>query len=95
MPPHDSGSGAGSLQSLQQLGAAFGIAIAGQIFFSSLTGSFATGAAPHPAFTEALAGALVYSICSFLVVALLVAFLTPPKRYAAPQEASRPVPVEA
>lgn len=95
VPPQDSGSGAGSLQSLQQLGAAFGIAIAGQIFFSSLTGSFATGAAPHPAFTGALAGALVYSICSFLVVALLVVFLTPPKRYAAAQEAARPVPVEA
>lgn len=93
--PHDSGSGAGALQSFQQLGSAFGIAIAGQIFFSSLTGSFATGAAPHPAFTGALAASLIYSMCSFLIVALLVVFLTPPKRYAAPPESARPAPVEA
>ncbi|MFH1797458.1 MAG: MFS transporter [Pseudomonadota bacterium] len=93
--PHDSGSGAGALQSFQQLGSAFGIAIAGQIFFSSLTGSFATGAAAHPSFTGALAASLIYSMCSFLIVALLVVFLTPPKRYAAPLDASRPVQVEA
>ena len=93
--PQDAGSGAGALQSFQQLGGAFGIAIAGQIFFSSLAGGFAAGAAPHPAFIGALAAALVYSIFSFLSVALLVVFLKPPARHGAPQAAGAAVSVEA
>ena len=94
--PRDAGSGAGALQSLQQLGSAFGIAIAGQVFFSSLAAGFAAGAAPHPAFTGALAAALLYSIGSFFLVALLVVFLKPPHYFGTtPQETSRPVPVEA
>lgn len=93
--PRDAGSGAGSLQSFQQLGSAFGIAIAGQIFFSSLTGGFASGAGPHPAFIGALSAALVYSLCSFLTVAVLVLFLKRPVRPAAEPQAAQPIPVEA
>ncbi len=94
VPLRDAGSGAGSLQSFQQLGSAFGIAIAGQIFFSSLTGAFAGGSGPHPAFVGALAASLVYSLSTFVVVAALVVFLKPPAGHGSPADA-RPVPVEA
>lgn len=90
----DAGSGAGALQSFQQLGSAFGIAIAGQIFFSTLSGGFASGVAPHGAFVGALAAALIYSLCAFLAVAALVMFLKPPAGHVAAGAARQPVAVE-
>jgi EmrB/QacA subfamily drug resistance transporter len=92
---HDAGSGAGALQSFQQLGSAFGIAIAGQIFFSTLTGGFASGSAPHPAFVGALAAALIYSLMAFLAVSVLVVFLKPPAGHQTAADVTRqPAPVE-
>lgn len=92
--PRDAGSGAGALQSVQQLGSAFGIAIAGQIFFSTLSGRFAGGAASHPAFVEALSASLIYSLAAFVAVAVLVLFMKqPPAHYGAGQ-AAQPVAVE-
>lgn len=76
--PRDAGSGAGALQSVQQLGSAFGIAIAGQIFFSTLANHFARGETAHPAFVGALGASLIYSLVAFLLVAVLVLFLKPP-----------------
>lgn len=91
----DAGSGAGSLQSFQQFGSAFGIAIAGQIFFSTLAGSMAVGSDRHPAFAGALSSALVYSLACFLLVAVLVALLRPPASHASGHGAApQPVPVE-
>ena len=52
VPPRDTGSGSGALQSFQQIGSALGIAVTGQIFFSSLEGGLASGTAAHPAFVE-------------------------------------------
>lgn len=78
VPPRDAGSGSGALQSFQQMGSAVGIAITGQIFFSSLTSKFTEGSLPHPAFVSSLERALVYEVLAFLLVAGLVVFLRKP-----------------
>ena len=83
-PPRDAGSGSGALQSFQQMGSALGIAINGQIFFSSLSDRFAAGSTPHPAFVGSLEGALVYEVVAFLCVAGLVLFLKAPPAAAHP-----------
>lgn len=91
VPSRDAGAGAGSLQALQQVGAAVGVALVGQIFFSTLTGQFATGHTPHQAFVDATTAATWFQITSFALVVVLVPFLkrlTPqsgaPSRTAAP-----------
>ncbi len=98
VPPQDAGAGSGALQSLQQVGGALGIAITGQIFFSTLAGRFQTGSAPHPAFVAGLGQALIYEIAAFAVVAAMVFLLTKPRVGAAghghPQAAQKP-PVAA
>jgi EmrB/QacA subfamily drug resistance transporter len=78
VPPRDAGSGSGALQSFQQIGSAVGIAINGQIFFSTLSGAFAAGSMPHPAFINSLEAALLYEMLAFLVVAGLVLVLKVP-----------------
>ena len=98
VPPKDAGAGSGALQSFQQVGSAFGIAITGQIFFSHLESSFASGSLPHPAFVTSLTSALIYEICAFMVVGVLVCFLKVPAHarlgaQGRPLEAA-PVPVE-
>jgi EmrB/QacA subfamily drug resistance transporter len=78
VPPRDAGSGSGALQSFQQIGSAVGIAITGQIFFSSLTARFAEGSMPHPAFVSSMESALIFEVLAFLAVAGLVVFLKKP-----------------
>jgi len=78
VPPRDAGSGSGALQSFQQIGSAVGIAINGQIFFSTLADRFASGSLPHPAFINSLESALLYEMLAFLVVAGLVLVLKVP-----------------
>lgn len=78
VPPRDAGSGSGALQSFQQIGSAVGIAINGQIFFSTLSGAFASGSLPHPAFINSLEAAVLYEILAFLAVAGLVLLLKVP-----------------
>jgi EmrB/QacA subfamily drug resistance transporter len=78
VPPRDAGSGSGALQSFQQIGSAVGIAINGQIFFSTLSGAFAGGSLPHPAFINSLEAAVLYEILAFLAVAGLVLLLKVP-----------------
>jgi EmrB/QacA subfamily drug resistance transporter len=75
VPSRDAGSGSGALQSFQQIGSALGIAINGQIFFSTLKTGFSGGSTPHPVFIGALENALVYEAVAFLVVAGLVLLL--------------------
>ncbi|MET3898944.1 EmrB/QacA subfamily drug resistance transporter [Devosia sp. UYZn731] len=72
VPPRDAGAGSGSLQAFQQVGGALGVALIGQIFFSNLGNTFATGASQHAAFASASSLALWYVICSFGLVLLLV-----------------------
>jgi hypothetical protein len=55
-----------------------GIAITGQIFFSTLSGGLGGGAAPHAAFVHSLEAALVNEVLAFLAVAGLVLLLKAP-----------------
>lgn len=73
VPPRDAGAGAGSLQAVQQVGGAIGVALIGQIFFSMLEGARDWGATSmHEAFTVSAATATWYQIASFGLVFLLV-----------------------
>lgn len=93
VPGRDAGAGSGALQSFQQIGSALGIAITGQIFFSSLETSFMSGSMPHPAFVEAMGGALVYELAAFaLVILMVLALRTPTQQFG---HEGPPVPVEA
>jgi hypothetical protein len=75
VPHRDVGSGAGALQSFQQIGSALGIAVTGQIFFATLDGRLASGGLSYPAYVASLEGALIYEIAAFGLVAMLVFFL--------------------
>ncbi len=71
--PQEAGAGSGAMQAFQQIGAALGIAIAGQIFFGLLgEGGMAPGAANAYRFVEAAAMATTYSIAVFAILTLLV-----------------------
>ena len=70
----DTGSASGALQSIQQVGAALGVAIVGEVFFSSLMG---TGA-DHAAYAGALRLAVLCTAGSFGSIALLVWLLPKP-----------------
>lgn len=69
----DAGAGSGAMQAFQQLGAALGIAFAGQIFFGHLgeDGMTADDAAAGQ-FVEAAALATTYSIAVFMILTILV-----------------------
>ncbi len=75
----DAGSAAGGVQSFQQVGGAFGVAIVGQMFFSRLTSGMAASAGNiHSVFVGAMESALFYEIAAFSVVALAATLLRPP-----------------
>ena len=79
----DAGSASGTLQSFQQVGGAFGVAIMGQIFFSRLqTGVASSGTAASNASTDvfmtAMSQAIIYNALAFVAVALLVRVLPTP-----------------
>ena len=75
----DAGSGSGALQTFQQIGAAFGVALAGGIFFGTLGGS------SEPAgYRAAFQAALIYQIAIFL----LLAFLSSRLKVQAPERGS-------
>ena len=94
VPPRDAGSGSGAMQSFQQIGSALGIAIAGQIFFSTLAGNLAAGAGSHPAFVESLGNALYYECAAFALIVALV-FFVKPVPVQGPAHGHRPQSVEA
>ncbi|MEO5807400.1 DHA2 family efflux MFS transporter permease subunit [Devosia sp.] len=99
VPPRDAGAGSGALQAFQQIGGAVGVALVGEIFFGQLTTAFASGTAPHAAFTHAAANATLYQIVSFAIVIVLAPFLKKAGSTGAqhapgkPPEA-QPVPIE-
>jgi EmrB/QacA subfamily drug resistance transporter len=78
VPHKDAGSGSGTLQTFQNLGSAFGIAIAGQIFFSTLASQFAVGIERHPAYVVGLRAAFIFNITAFIAVTFLALCLRPP-----------------
>lgn len=93
VPGRDAGAGSGALQSFQQIGSALGIAITGEIFFSSLQDAFMSGSMPHPAFVGSLERALVYELVAFaLVILMVLALKTPTQQFG---HDAPPVPVEA
>jgi EmrB/QacA subfamily drug resistance transporter len=93
VPGRDAGAGSGALQSFQQIGSALGIAITGQVFFSSLESNFLSGSMPHPAFVDAMGRALIYELIAFaLVIVLVLALKTPTQQFG---HDGPPVPVEA
>jgi EmrB/QacA subfamily drug resistance transporter len=78
IPPRDAGAGSGALQAFQQVGAALGVAVVGEIFFTSLANGLASpSTGPHGPFVSAAENALIYEIAVFLVVALLTPPLKP------------------
>lgn len=74
VPPRDAGSGAGALQTFQQIGGALGVALVGEIFFASLQSAQEAGTATNQAFVGAIGNALWYQLGAFTLVALLVPF---------------------
>ena len=95
VPHKDAGSGSGALQALQQLGAALGVAICGEIFFTWLEqgqGEATTGAA----FVGAATAATIYVVLVFVAVAAIVPLLRPLPRppAGAPQREPAPATIE-
>ena len=86
VPPRDAGAGSGALQAFQQVGGALGVAMIGEIFFTNLGNTFASGGTPHAAFAGASSLALWYVVGSFALVLLLAPFF---KRAAGPAAARR------
>jgi EmrB/QacA subfamily drug resistance transporter len=95
VPPRDAGAGSGALQAFQQVGGALGVAIIGQIFFSDLGNSFASGGTPHAAFAGASSLALWYVVGSFALVLLLSPLFKGPKAGPGRGMPVQPVLVEA
>jgi len=77
VPPRNAGSGSGALQSIQQMGGAFGVAIISQIFFSHIAGYLAAGHSPHEAFKASFETAMFYNIACYVVVALSTLLMKP------------------
>ncbi|MBP0438868.1 MFS transporter [Tianweitania sediminis] len=73
----DAGSGAGALQSFQQVGSALGVAIMGQIFFAVLEGGGPSASGDR--YLSAMQTSLIYEIVAFVGVAALVLLLQAPK----------------
>ena len=96
VPSRDAGAGSGALQAFQQIGGALGVALVGEIFFTQLAANFAAGDAPHVAFAEAAAPAIIYQIVSFGLVVVLVPFLRIKRpEQPGPGRAEAPPPVVA
>ena len=72
----DAGSASGALQAFQQVGGAVGVAIVGEIFFSSLAGM--TPETAHAVFAGAFRFAVIYVIVAFIVIAAGVRLLPAP-----------------
>jgi EmrB/QacA subfamily drug resistance transporter len=76
IPGRDAGAGSGALQAMQQVGGAVGIALVGEIFFTSLDGARGAGAqSVQQAFAWAASHATWYEVACFVAVVLLAIFL--------------------
>jgi EmrB/QacA subfamily drug resistance transporter len=72
VPHTEAGSGSGGIQAVQQLGGAIGIAVIGQVFFSSITGSLD---AVDVKFANAAALSMIFNLAILVGVATLALFL--------------------
>lgn len=68
----DAGAGSGAMQAFQQIGAALGIAISGQIFFGSLGEGGMAGGGNAADFVTAAARATVWSVAIFAALTVVV-----------------------
>jgi len=90
VPARDAGAGSGALQAFQQVGGALGVALVGQLFFSTLEGAGGWGAAsPQAAFADAAALATWYQVASFGTVLVLVVLLLRVRDPDQPSDGSR------
>jgi EmrB/QacA subfamily drug resistance transporter len=88
----DAGSASGAVQTFQQVGAAFGIAIMGELFFARLADA---GGVPQAGdYAAALSQAVVYAGSVFALIGLIVPFLPAPPTGAVPlpRTAAPPAP---
>lgn len=69
VPAEDAGAASGTLQAMQQVGGALGVAMLGQIFFSILGEA---GPGEHAIYVEAASASITYQLVALVVVALLV-----------------------
>ncbi len=76
---HDTGSASGALQSFQQVGGAIGLAVVGEIFFSTLRGALPTVADPAAAYSQAVLMALLFVPVPFLALSVMVWRLPEPQ----------------
>lgn len=82
VPPRDAGSGSGALQSFQQVGGAFGVALMGQLFFSRIAPGMEAGAPKAEVYGDALLAALWFNTTGFVIIAFLVRLLPRPAQAA-------------
>lgn len=75
----DTGSASGALQSFQQVGGAFGVAIVGEIFFLQLRGLQLPGARAHEVYAHAFSSGVLYNLAAFGLVSVLVWRLPRPR----------------
>mgnify|MGYP001803434289 FL=1 len=68
----DAGAGSGAMQAFQQIGAALGIAISGQIFFARLGESGMAGGGNAADFVTAAARATLWSVAMFTALTVVV-----------------------
>ena len=87
VPAREAGSASGALQAVQQLGGAFGIAIISGIFFSRLARLLQAGGDQHPAYVQAFAGAVVFNLVAYVIVAVLATMLPAHKAASGPGKA--------
>lgn len=74
----DAGSASGALQSFQQVGGALGLAVMGELFFSTLRTGLSTGGDPIGSYSTALRAALTFNTVTFGLVAVVVWLLPRP-----------------
>ncbi len=77
VPVGDAGSGSGALQALQQVGGALGVAMIGQIFFTTLSHPSDKVQSKADAFVEAMSNTTLYELAIFTLVILLALLLRP------------------
>ncbi len=71
VPRRDAGAGSGSLQAFQQVGGALGIAVTGQIFFSTLSHGGGLGTAGPEAWTRAVGAGIWYPLLAYVGILLI------------------------
>ncbi|WP_296426532.1 MFS transporter [Yoonia sp.] len=93
----DTGSASGALQAFQQVGGALGLAVMGEVFFSTLKAQLPGATDPVAVYSHALSLAILFSTCSFLLIAALVWRLPVPgladKRTAGAPKVDKPQPL--